>query len=31
MHPSPMDLVTNRNFSDWAKAMWAKNRTGKLL
>ncbi|KAK7966437.1 oxidoreductase, partial [Apiospora aurea] len=28
VHPSPMDLITNRNFSDWAKAMWAKNRTG---
>ncbi|KAK8066654.1 GMC oxidoreductase [Apiospora hydei] len=30
VHPSPMDLITNRNFSDWAKAMWAKNRTGNV-
>ncbi|KAK7954670.1 hypothetical protein PG988_015364 [Apiospora saccharicola] len=28
VHPSPMDLLTNHNFSDWAKATWAKNRTG---
>ncbi|KAK8040945.1 oxidoreductase [Apiospora phragmitis] len=28
VHPSPMDLITNRNFSSWAKEMWAKNRTG---
>ncbi|KAK6833332.1 hypothetical protein PG987_008026 [Apiospora arundinis] len=28
VHPSPMDLITNRNFSDWAQEVWDKNRTG---
>ncbi|KAK8110717.1 uncharacterized protein PG998_007174 [Apiospora kogelbergensis] len=28
VHPSPMDLMTNRNFSKWAQEVWDKNRTG---
>ncbi|KAI0010848.1 putative GMC oxidoreductase [Xylariaceae sp. FL0662B] len=27
-HPNPMDMFTNKNFSDWAQELWEANKTG---